>query len=326
MEQYTIENSLWIPINDIFSLGVPFPSGNENDVYLNSEERVVYKVNNLINSGNIVNLLNRITAHNNIFPQTKYQLVGFTGFHNRSVMPVIKQNYIGNSEFATPTEIADYMQALGFKKLSDTSFTNGQYIVSDLFPRNVLKSENGNIYVIDDIIKLNKPLSKKTSNPFVTPKVNKGEDSFSDAGRIVEVKKIHNDIQKANTKAESDILFQKKQNELSLQNIITEEGKINYERLNEATDRILGETASLDRLSLAEEQGRRRGGKRNVEASTILSADARTNRTKIQDEGTGISGSQGRGTGRHSGERVSQHTLSTHQEKILKEYAQETGI
>jgi len=96
--------------------------------------------------------------------------------------------------------------------------------------------------------------------------------------------------------------------------------------LNETTAGILGGIANLNRLSLEEEQGRRKGGKRNVEASIILSADARTNGKEVPDEGTGSKGDSGRGTGQHSGERISQHTLSTHQENVLKEYAQETGI
>lgn len=142
---------------------MPYPSGNENEVYLNENERAVYKVNNLVNSdGSILKFLDGVELHNKLFPLTKYQLIGFTGFDNRSVMPIIKQGYIADSYFATPTEITDYMKALGFKKLSDTSFTNGQYTVSDLLPRNVLKDSNGNIFVIDDMISENK---QDKSNP-----------------------------------------------------------------------------------------------------------------------------------------------------------------
>ncbi len=47
----------WIPMTDVFSLGVPGPSGNENDTFIG--ETVIYKVNNLLNSGNIVGLCAR---------------------------------------------------------------------------------------------------------------------------------------------------------------------------------------------------------------------------------------------------------------------------
>ena len=46
-ETYAKENSLWIPIEDVFDLGVPGPSGNENDTYFSDD--IVYKVNNLLN-------------------------------------------------------------------------------------------------------------------------------------------------------------------------------------------------------------------------------------------------------------------------------------
>ena len=51
-EQYAKENGLWVPMHDVFDLGVPGPSGNENDTYVSND--IVYKVNNLLNSGSIV--------------------------------------------------------------------------------------------------------------------------------------------------------------------------------------------------------------------------------------------------------------------------------
>ena len=41
----------------VFDLGIPGPSGNENDTYVSDE--FIYKVNNLMNSGNIVSLFRR---------------------------------------------------------------------------------------------------------------------------------------------------------------------------------------------------------------------------------------------------------------------------
>ena len=64
-EQYVKENGIWIPISDVFELGVPGPSGNENDTYVSND--IIYKVNNLLNSGSIRCLLNRVMWHNNLF-------------------------------------------------------------------------------------------------------------------------------------------------------------------------------------------------------------------------------------------------------------------
>lgn len=36
-EQYAKENGLWIPIDKVFDLGTPGPSGNENDTYVKED-------------------------------------------------------------------------------------------------------------------------------------------------------------------------------------------------------------------------------------------------------------------------------------------------
>ena len=42
-EQYAKENGMWLPMSDVFDLGVPGPSGNENDTYVSND--IIYKVN-----------------------------------------------------------------------------------------------------------------------------------------------------------------------------------------------------------------------------------------------------------------------------------------
>ena len=46
-ELFAKSNNLWIPLDDIFDLGVPGPSGNENDLYVSNN--LIYKFNNLLN-------------------------------------------------------------------------------------------------------------------------------------------------------------------------------------------------------------------------------------------------------------------------------------
>ncbi|MDR1879233.1 MAG: hypothetical protein LBQ64_06695 [Bacteroidales bacterium] len=53
-------------------------------------------------------------------------------------------------------------------------------------------------------------------------------------------------------------------------NIINEKGEIDYGSLRKTADAIERGTACLNRLSLAEERGRTKGNRRNVEASLIL--------------------------------------------------------
>lgn len=158
---YAKEKGLWI--DDLYSLGSPLQGGgNENTLALNADIGVLYKSNNLFNSQFLIsNLLAQIRIHNQLFPETKYGLVGFTRIDNGKNRPpyievILKQDFIGNFTTPTPQEITSFMKSLGFKQVSETSFTNGQYTVSDLYPRNVLKDENGIIYVVDNIISENK--------------------------------------------------------------------------------------------------------------------------------------------------------------------------
>ena len=148
-EIFAKENGLWLSISDMFALGIPGPSGNENDTYVAGD--VIYKVNNLLNSnGSIIRLLQKVVWHNRLFPDTAYLLHAFTGFDGGSVMPVLKQSFVHNSFPATTIEIETYMAALGFAKLeANGHFSNGEYRVWDLLPRNVLKDSEGDIYVID---------------------------------------------------------------------------------------------------------------------------------------------------------------------------------
>ena len=65
-EQMAKTGGYRIPMMQVFSLGVPGPSGNENDTYV--ADNAVYKVNNLMNSGGIVALLEKVLMHKCSFP------------------------------------------------------------------------------------------------------------------------------------------------------------------------------------------------------------------------------------------------------------------
>lgn len=147
-EQLAKSAGIWIPMDDIFDLGSPGPSGNENDTYVSKD--TIYKVNNLLNSGGICKLLDKILLHNLIFPNTAYRLHGFTGYDGRTIMPVLEQERICEAQPATQIMIDTYMSALGFEKEGESGrFSNGVFIVWDVVPRNVLVDKDGDMYVID---------------------------------------------------------------------------------------------------------------------------------------------------------------------------------
>ena len=147
-EQFAKSAGIWIPMDDIFDLGSPGPSGNENDTYVS--EDTIYKVNNLLNSGGICKLLDKILLHNLIFPNTAYRLHGFSGYDGRTIMPVLEQERICEAQPATQIMIDTYMSALGFEKEGDSGrFSNGDFVVWDVVPRNVLVDKDGDMYVVD---------------------------------------------------------------------------------------------------------------------------------------------------------------------------------
>ena len=78
-EQYAKSVGMWIPMDEVFDLGEPGPSGNENDTYVAKD--TIFKVNNLLNSGSIHNLLDKIILHNQVFPNTAYKLRGFAYYY-----------------------------------------------------------------------------------------------------------------------------------------------------------------------------------------------------------------------------------------------------
>ena len=98
----------------VLDLGTPGPSGSENDTYVSND--IIFKVNNLLNSGSILGLLDKVRMHNEIFPETFYQFYAFTGFEGRTIMPVLQQDLVKNATPATQIMIDTYMAALGFVK------------------------------------------------------------------------------------------------------------------------------------------------------------------------------------------------------------------
>jgi hypothetical protein len=154
-EDYAKNHNLWLSMSDVIKIGGPFPSGNENEVFFSETEQVVYKMNNLFNNeGSILLLLDRLCAFNKIFPETQYEIVGFSGFGSGNVYPILKQQYVASATEATDDEIDAFMQSISFRKNNRGSFENNIYEVSDLFPRNVLKDTNGILYVVDANIKI----------------------------------------------------------------------------------------------------------------------------------------------------------------------------
>ena len=68
----------------------------------------------------------------------------------------MKQHLVKDAIPATHIEIDTYMAALGFEKQNDEGrYSNKDFQVWDLVPRNVLKDKDGDLYIVDSEIARN---------------------------------------------------------------------------------------------------------------------------------------------------------------------------
>ncbi|WP_294634635.1 hypothetical protein [uncultured Bacteroides sp.] len=150
--KFADSNKLWI---DIACLSVIYlDRGGENEVFYNGEA-TIYKLNNFEYAGDdLENFFIRINAHNRFFSNVPYQLVGFAYNSQQEFCAVLTQPYIKAEREATETEIATYMQSLGFETDYYDEYHNDRYIIFDAVPNNVLYGIDNNLYFIDTQIRL----------------------------------------------------------------------------------------------------------------------------------------------------------------------------
>lgn len=137
---------------------------SENDVYRNTDGKTLTKLNNLSyvkgteNEHNLTAFIDRLEAHNELFPNAAYTIKGF--IDNKEGVPstVLEQAEIPAERNATQQEIDTYLTNIGFKKDGTRNWSNGhevwgntQYELFDARPANVLKGKDGNLYFIDAI-------------------------------------------------------------------------------------------------------------------------------------------------------------------------------
>ena len=145
-------NNLWISLSN---LNVEFLSkGGENEVYTGNKDNIVIKLNNFEYAGDdLENFFIRINAHNKLFGNVPYQMIGFAYNSEQEFCAVLIQPYILAEREATEDEIATYMEALGFEMDYYDEYHNSEYEVFDVVPNNVLYGIDGDLYFIDTQIR-----------------------------------------------------------------------------------------------------------------------------------------------------------------------------
>ena len=193
-------NQTWI--DDIQSIisGERIGLGGENDVYLSRDGKSVVKINDFSylpeNSTNFDSFMNRVDAHNELFPHDAITILGFTLNSDGKVSVVLSQPYISNAREATQEEIDNFLEEMGFYTDMSGNWTDGTYEIADTKPNNVLVDEDGNLHFIDvlpyDSRKPGKMLEIPAKrNAFVAPDIKKGEDVLDYIHRVAKAKEIH---------------------------------------------------------------------------------------------------------------------------------------
>ena len=151
LKDWAQANNCWI---DKDALGTYSDRGSENEVYASLDSRYVYKLNDFrYSDDNLTPFFERITAHNELFPDCEYTLIGFAENRDGKVCAVLRQPFILSQREATQAEINEEMERLGFNKEKDDGyFTSSDFDIFDAVPNNVLKGEDGHLYFIDTII------------------------------------------------------------------------------------------------------------------------------------------------------------------------------
>ena len=106
--------------------------------------------------------LDRISLHNTYFPETRLTVMGFGRTSEGEFQVIVEQPYIqgGHMEDA---EIQTFAEKMGFKLMNPRNWTYAtpEIYLSNLHDENVIRSANGNVFVVDCDIRINTPELKQ---------------------------------------------------------------------------------------------------------------------------------------------------------------------
>ena len=168
IEQAAKDNNVWFE-NAVFSLtdGVMIGKGGEAQVYKSNDDIKAIKIFSLIYMVDSEDLIYKIAANNQLFPETRYHIIGFTRDEKNEVSAILEQPFVQTKVRASQDVIDKYVQSIGFERIEDTivisgstiktvTYQNSEFRISDAVVKdtgdNVLVDENGTLYFIDPFI------------------------------------------------------------------------------------------------------------------------------------------------------------------------------
>jgi len=149
LEFYAKHEEIWFDYNDIEQNweGVEGRGGQEAEVYKGMDYSLWKVIDYYQNSDTPLEFLdNRVAIHNLLFPDTKYELIGFSKKKNR-LQFIVKQPFVEGRNYRKDDHFPDYMESLGYEQIDDTTYYNKFFIIKDLHEANVLKIQNGFAFV-----------------------------------------------------------------------------------------------------------------------------------------------------------------------------------
>jgi len=152
LELFCVERRLWI--NDIdFSQYIS--EGAEQRVYLKDSNHVI-KLNDAIYYAYWRDYFHNLLLHNYFFPDTAYELVGFTK-DNDTLYAVVKQAFVMITGPTDLTKVKEFLGSNGFVNIRNNDYFNADIgiILEDLHDENVL-TQNEILYFIDTVFYLTK--------------------------------------------------------------------------------------------------------------------------------------------------------------------------
>ena len=143
------------------SISQAYDFGTESTVFFDLPKRIVRKFITLKHYNVLRLALDRIIIHNAIFPDVFMRVIGFGRDEDCSFGILIEQPYI-EGEIVPETERADFMHQLGFRDAGEDygmhlNYMTDSLYIGDINEYNVLKHNNGAIFVFDCDCRLNVP-------------------------------------------------------------------------------------------------------------------------------------------------------------------------
>lgn len=143
----------------------------------------MYKVNDYNHYGTIEKLMDRISIHNAIFPETRLEVIGFgmkdDSEDNTGFSVILRQPLIQGEITSDPEKVFNSFIARNLLPLNDSSwcFTTEtkNIVLSDIHDQNMIETARGNIILFDCEALLN--TDSQTKGNYIIPEVKGNEES-----------------------------------------------------------------------------------------------------------------------------------------------------